>query len=91
MRHWIAQLWADSLALLRWALSFVFDIDARKRDYDIQFLWPSMYAQAVDIEQARSAFATHALHDPTWTDHFTRDEILAQIKAFQEPETRSDC
>lgn len=37
-----------------------------RRAHDLEFLWPTLKRQAVDIEQAKEAFALHCTLDPAW-------------------------
>ena len=51
---------------------------ARLRKIDLDILWPSCRDQASSLDQARAAFAFHALHDPAWR-HLGEPEALRII------------
>ena len=40
----------------------------RQRAMDLKYLWPSLAANASDLNQARLAFAEHAMTDPAWLE-----------------------
>lgn len=50
----------------------------RRRKIDIQILWPLCRDGAGDLENARDAFAMHAMNDSAWSD-LTGEEIYAII------------
>ncbi len=50
----------------------------RLRRIDMEVLWPSCRRLAKDIDQARAAFACHAMHDPAWLS-LGEDEVKAFI------------
>lgn len=50
----------------------------RRRQIDLNILWPSCKRLAPNIAHARAAFAMHALHDDAWLD-IGNDEIFRII------------
>jgi len=67
----------------------VFDFNARRRDLDIQILWPICKQQANergderggDIDHAKAAFALHAFNDQAWLV-LGEEEIKRRIDAL---------
>ncbi len=55
---------------------------ARLRRIDEDILWPSVRDAAMNIEQARDAFARHCAGDVAW-DEFTPEEIFARVEALK--------
>ena len=53
----------------------------RRRQIDLQILWPACKGNAPDLDHARAAFALHAFNDPAWTS-LGHDEIVRCIDAL---------
>lgn len=48
---------------MRWLRNWY---NERRRNIDLQILWPACKEQAPDLDHARAAFAMHAFHDDAW-------------------------
>lgn len=55
---------------------------ARQRAIDLRILWPICKEKAPNLEQARLAFAMHAMMDPAWLC-LGREEIEARVFRLQ--------
>lgn len=53
----------------------------RQRNIDLEILWPSCKEQASDLEDAKVAFAMHALNDSAWTC-LGHEELVRRLKAL---------
>ncbi len=51
---------------------------ARKRAIDLKLLWPECKRQARNLEDARYAFAIHAINDPAWVREY-EDRLHEEI------------
>jgi hypothetical protein len=54
---------------------------ALQRRIDLEILWPSLKAQAPDLDHAKAGFAVHAFHDPAWLE-LGSEEIIRRIDEF---------
>jgi hypothetical protein len=43
-------------------------INARRRNLDMNILWPICLQAANDLDHAKSAFAMHCYNDPAWQE-----------------------
>lgn len=59
---------------MRWLRSLWY---ARLRKIDMDILWPTCRDQAKNLDNARAAFAVHAMNDPAWM--FLGEEAACQI------------
>lgn len=59
---------------------------AQQRAVDLRVLWPAVkqeaMARGMGLDQARAAFAVHALHDPAWLC-LGEKEIARRIDGLQ--------
>lgn len=53
----------------------------RARKHDLKILWPAILEESHDREQARDAFAAHAMNDPMWSD-VSEDEIRELVETL---------
>ncbi len=51
------------MRFITWLFSWY---DARRREIDLEILWPICKEQARDLDHAKAAFAVHAFNDPAW-------------------------
>ena len=58
-----------------------FNYNHRRRQIDLQILWPVCRENAPDIDHARVAFAVHVFNDPAWTT-LGHDDIARRINAL---------
>jgi len=68
------------MSMLRWIRDWWY---ARQRAFDLKYLWPSCCEQAKNIEEARMAFAMHALMDKPWLH--LGDKLQDTINALEPP------
>ena len=54
----------------------------RQRAIDMDILWPICCANAPDLDRAKAAFATHALHDRAW-QALGEEEVLRFIDRLE--------
>lgn len=40
----------------------------RRREMDVEHLWPKLRDHTDNINEAKSAFSVHAFHDPAWRE-----------------------
>lgn len=59
----------------------LFNINERRRDLDLQILWPACKENAHDLDHAKAAFALHAFNDEAWKP-LGEDEIKRRIDAL---------
>ena len=50
----------------------------RRRQIDLDILWPACKENAINLDHAKAAFAVHAFADPAWND-LDHDEKYAII------------
>lgn len=58
-----------------------FNYNERRRQIDLQILWPTLKERARDLDHAKAAFAYHCLNDPAWQP-LGEDEIMRRIEAL---------
>jgi hypothetical protein len=56
--------------------------DAHNRRFDLQVLWPIILEQARDRDAAKAAFYWHVTNDPTWSDHYSSQQLAAIVEAL---------
>lgn len=54
--------------------------DWLNRKIDATQLWPLYLEKYVDRDDAEKAFYFHMVHDPSWTDHYTDEELRQIVK-----------
>jgi hypothetical protein len=54
----------------------------KMRKLDVEIFWPACVAKAAHINEARAAFAYHAMNEPNWTRDMTEPEIVEYVKAL---------
>ena len=62
MKNWILIKISD----LKWWLFSHWN--RRRRNIDIEILWPSCKSKAKDLDKARAVFRFHTSLDPAWSD-----------------------
>lgn len=65
--------------MIHWLVNWY---DARRRQIDIDVLWPQLKELAPDLDMARAAFMYHCINDSAWSRHFLHDELVKQIEAL---------
>jgi len=53
------------------------------RRTDLTVLWPTIKQEAVNMTEARIAFAWHCYHDKAWTRDYSDDEIFALVEGLE--------
>lgn len=48
-------------------------VRSRQRRLDVTILWPSLKANARNLDKARAAFFVHCAYDPAWSDYNAAD------------------
>ena len=56
--------------------------DKRRRQIDIEILWPLCVENAPSLDHAKAAFAVHAMNDDAWLS-LGADEALAIIEGLK--------
>jgi hypothetical protein len=62
--------------MIKWLIAWW---DKRRRDIDLDILWPQCIEHAKDIDHARAAFFYHVVHDTAWTRHYTEEELYHYV------------
>lgn len=62
---------------IRWLLQ-QFNYNHRRRQIDLQILWPACKANSLNLDDAKAAFAVHAFNDYAWLP-LGHDEIKRRI------------
>lgn len=68
------------LAAIRWLIR-QFNYNDRRRQLDLQILWPTCKEHAQDMDHAKTAFAVHCYNDPAWLA-LGEAEIYRRIEAL---------
>ena len=68
------------IRMLKWLLR-QFNYNDRRRQIDLQILWPTCKELAQDIDHAKMAFACHCYNDEAWKP-LGEDEIYRRIEAL---------
>jgi hypothetical protein len=65
--------------LMRWLTNW---LNAGRRRYDLEILWPICKARAPDLDHAKAIFAAHAFNDDAWKS-LGHHGIVAAIEALR--------
>jgi hypothetical protein len=56
---------------------------AMQRRWDLKLLWPALKSEAHNPDEAKAAFALHAMMSPCWIGHYGEQALREYIGRLQ--------
>jgi hypothetical protein len=63
--------------------------DRANRRSDMRIVWPVCVETAGSLDEAHKEFFLHISNDPSWTNHYTHDELVSFVDELTIPRPTS--